>query len=65
MSGTISETSETSLTPGAAPAVTDDAALAEAFQTALIQGAVFMLSSLTSDATEAVQDNSSDPDAPF
>ena len=44
---------------------TDQATLAAAFQDALLEGSVFTMQSIQSDAIEAFSDGASDPDAPF
>lgn len=47
------------------PVDTDQTALAAAFQNALLQGSMFTMQNLQSDAIEAFSDSASDPDAPF
>ena len=43
----------------------DNAALGQAFQEAIVKGGLMMMQSLQSDSSEAFNDNSSNPDAPF
>lgn len=65
MSDSIVGVSGTPLAAGGNAVAGDDTALAEQFATALLEGGVFLMGTLISDAAEAAQDSSGDLDAPF
>lgn len=65
MSDTVPPVSSNQAASPADAAATDEAALAEQFAVMLVQGGIFMMSTLQSDAEDAMNDTSSEPDAPF